>query len=176
MNPANDLAPLTVLLLSDDPALLADEAGGRVPTLTWCYNTITDADRWARPGPGMRPHEGVHAAIGLVLVLDGAPVAMSCHRVLDLVAVGEPGIDRHGLPKPLVASVYGGFGLTFGREGRTTWNARDVFGTTVTLTTPTPIPATDDGPPFVLALAAIYADTHPGARVVLLRNGREVES
>ena len=173
MNPATP-GPLTVLLVppDGDTALLADEAGcGRVPMAlpsalpgTWFAPSRIDGDISGLPGRA------------LLLVHEGAPVLMSCHRVLDLVAVGEPGTDRMGFPKPLVAFVNGGFGLTFAREGRLMWNARDVFGTTTTLTTPTPIPATDDGPPFVLALAAIYVSQHPGARVVLLRDGREVGS
>lgn len=113
--------------------------------------------------------------MAIVLAYHGKPVLEGCNRVLASIADGEPGIDRHGFPKPLVAFVNGGFGLTFGREGRLTWNARDVFGTTATFTTPTPVPVVDDGPPFALALAMVYVSKHPGARLILLdAEGHEV--
>ncbi len=71
---------LTVLLVTSDSTLLADEEGGRVPTLTWCYSEITDVDRWARPSIAMRPHEGIRAATGLLLAHNGALVAMGWDR------------------------------------------------------------------------------------------------
>jgi len=88
MNPATP-GPLTILLVPPpgDTALLADEAGGKVPKLTWCYSEYTDRDFWARPGPGARPHEGAQAAVGLLLVSNGAPVAMGCDRAATRLAV-----------------------------------------------------------------------------------------
>lgn len=155
----------------DPHGLLADGVcGARVP---WAYHehVAGGVHQWTMATA--RSIRQPRAA--LVLAYQGKPVAEGCYRVLDTIAASEPGTDRHGFPKPLVAFVNGGFGLTFGREGRMTWNARDVFGTTATFTTPTSVPATDDGPPFALALAMVYVGRHPSARLVFLdADGREV--
>jgi hypothetical protein len=139
MNPATP-APLTVLLIPPpgDTALLADEAGGgRVPWArqtwredygspdggTWSEEwTIGDADTSHEPAP--------HT--GLILVLDGAPVAMGCDRAARWHRRSQPFAARH----PHIPLVW------------TVAYARDV----------------ED-----------YCRS-AGCRVVLLRDGREVES
>lgn len=158
----------------DPHGLLADGVcGAKVPIMHRVWGPRRDPiPRWL---DGAKSSPILANAEALVLAYQGKPVAEGCYRVLDTIAASEPGTDRHGFPKPLVAFVNGGFGLTFGREGRMTWNARDVFGTTATFTTPTSVPATDDGPPFALALAMVYVGRHPSARLVFLdADGREV--
>lgn len=177
----------TILLVpadGDPHGLLADGVCGAKPPILdgWACNDAQHGLWWTF-GRDLEPpicdvcsaRKRWEEARALVLAYQGKPVPEGCSRVLASIAEGEPGIDRHGFPWSLVAFVSGGFGLTFGREGRLTWNARDVFGTTATFTTPTPVPVTDDGPPFALALAMVYVSNHPGARVVLLdADGREV--
>ena len=118
MTPATP-GPLTILLLSDDPALLADEAGGRVPTMGDLYGD----GRWEIVTNAHVRYD-VRA---LVLVLGGAVVNMGWDRFRRLWRGG----GAAPFANPVVYEV--------------------------------------------IAYAQAFArDT--GARVVLLRDGREVQS
>ena len=89
MNPATP--GLTVLLIppDGDAALLAPEwCGGRVPEM---HRDVLAPPGWS-PQPAPAWHiEGVSPTYerALVLVLDGAPVAMGCDRAVRWVNAGE---------------------------------------------------------------------------------------
>ena len=159
-----------------------------MPTLTWCYNTITDEDRWARPGPGMRPHEGAHAAVGLVLVLDGTPVAMGMSRAALVLAKhsgagdvlfaawrrGDQNLQartgRWWLDWYEASAGDRGFagGATYGHD-----RSYGDYGASCHVPLPRPKDVGDGWALDAWALAATIAHIR-GARVVLLRDGREV--
>ena len=96
MNPPTP-GPLTVLLLSDDPALLADEAGGRVPQVEGrACNDESHGLWWAfdiRDEPPIcevcSAHKRWESGRALVLIHEGTPVAMGCDRAVRWVNAGE---------------------------------------------------------------------------------------
>jgi hypothetical protein len=144
MNPATP-GPLTILLVPPpgDTALLADEAGGVVPqTQGYACNDEAHGLWWALSERSDAPicevcsaHKRWQEGRALVLVLDGAPVAMGCDRAARWVHAKA-----------------GGHSPTIGPKVEQEWTAESA------------------------RMVADYAGLFRGARVVLLRDGREVQS
>lgn len=136
------MSPLTVLLVppAGDTALLAEECGGRVPTLTLCNadeRTPNVPGAWHVASPGCREHPRVRA---LVLVRDGVRAPLGIFRAwyyADAIIGADP--DPGGAE-----------GLSIAMH--------------------------DDLPAVVEWAASLRRNDAPLGRVVLLRDGREVES